>query len=376
MSVTLAEPVLTAVHLLAFAAGIVVVGQTLMSAIRTFVLPRADPVAISTFVFTGMRRMFALRIRRIDSYLVRDRIMAIYAPISLVALAVTWVLLVAAGFTLMFWATGTHPISRALITSGSSVFTLGYERPDGLVGSALAFGEAGIGLGLIALLISYLPSIYAAFTRREIVLSLLEPLAGSPATPTMLILRHHLTTGLMELESLWTIWRSWFADVEESHTSLAALVFFRSPHPDRSWITSAGCVLDAASIVASSLEIPRSANSEFCIRAGFVTLRRIADFFGITYPADPQPGDEISVTREEFDAVLESLERRGVPLKSDRDQAWRDFAGWRVNYDAVLLRLCSLTMAPPARWSGDRAPSFAMPAMWRRRSSAVMGPAN
>jgi hypothetical protein len=44
----------------------------------------------------------------------------------------------------------------------------------------------------------------------------------------------------------------------------------------------------------------------------------------------------------------------GVPVKADRDQAWRDFAGWRVNYDTPLLALSGLLMAPYAPWSSDR----------------------
>jgi hypothetical protein len=43
-----------------------------------------------------------------------------------------------------------------------------------------------------------------------------------------------------------------------------------------------------------------------------------------------------------------------VRVIADRDQAWRDFAGWRVNYDTVLLALAALTLAPPAMWSSDR----------------------
>jgi len=43
-----------------------------------------------------------------------------------------------------------------------------------------------------------------------------------------------------------------------------------------------------------------------------------------------------------------------VPLKADRDQAWRDFAGWRVNYDLALVELARLTDAPPSPWSSDR----------------------
>jgi hypothetical protein len=41
-------------------------------------------------------------------------------------------------------------------------------------------------------------------------------------------------------------------------------------------------------------------------------------------------------------------------MKADRDQAWRDFNGWRVNYDASLVGLARVTMAPPAIWSSDR----------------------
>ena len=66
--------------------------------------------------------------------------------------------------------------------------------------------------------------------------------------------------------------------------------------------------------------------------------------------------------RDEFDAASDRLAAEGAPLKADRGQAWLDFAGWRVNYDTVLLALCSITMAPPAVWSSDRAPAFRTPA--------------
>ena len=90
------------------------------------------------------------------------------------------------------------------------------------------------------------------------------------------------------------------------------------------------------------------------LRTGFFTLRRIADFFGLPYDPDPRPDDPISVSRGEFDLLCLELEAAGVPLKPDRDQAWRDFSGWRVNYDVVLVLLCELVMAPPAVWSSDR----------------------
>ena len=98
-----------------------------------------------------------------------------------------------------------------------------------------------IGLGLVALLISYLPSIYGAFARRERMVGLLEGRAGSPPTAVAMLTRYAQIGALgMVDDELFQRWEEWFIDVEESHTSFAALVFFRSPQPERSWITAAG----------------------------------------------------------------------------------------------------------------------------------------
>ena len=93
------------------------------------------------------------------------------------------------------------------------------------------------------------------------------------------------------------------------------------------------------------------------LRTGFLTLRRIADYFDMQYDPDPAPGDPISVTRREFDLALVELETAGVPLKADREQAWRDFAGWRVNYDSVLHPAGPVGDGAARReWITDRGP--------------------
>jgi hypothetical protein len=211
-----------------------------------------------------------------------------------------------------------------------------------------------IGLVLVALLIAYLPTIYAAFSRREAAVTLLEVRAGSPPSAEQMLLRYHRIHGLSRLSEEWERWETWFADIQESHTSLAMLVFFRSPQPQHSWITAAGAVLDTAALTLSAIDQPFDPSAALCIRGGYLSLRAIADYFSIAYNNAPQPGDPISVHREEFDALLAKLEDEDVALKADREQAWRDFNGWRINYDAVLLGLASLTTAPPAPWSSDR----------------------
>ena len=365
-------------RILEMAAGAAVVWLTIGAAIRTVILPRAVPARLSRFVFVLMRMAFQLWIGRRADYARRDRVMALYAPFSLLALLAAWVSLTLGGYFLMFWGlTGRGPV-EAFELSGSALLTLGFQRPGDVAESILVFTEAGIGLVLLAMLITYLPSIYGQFSRREAAVTALEIRAGSPASGVEMIQRYWVLGRIDRLSEVWTRWEDWFVEVEESHTSFPSLVFFRSSQPDRSWITAAGAVLDAAALAASTVEVPRDVQAEFCIRAGYLALRRIADFFAVPYDPTPDPGDPISVTREEYEEACTVLAAAGVPLKGDRDQAWRDFAGWRVNYDTVLVAMAGLTAAPYAPWSSDRSlrnwrpPLFSLP--WRRPRTRPTAP--
>jgi hypothetical protein len=360
----------TVVAVVAFLVGALIVGFTVGSAILTVVVPRATPVLLTRWVFVGVRELFMLRSRRASTYEQRDRRMALYAPVSLLSLVVTWLALVLLGYMLMFWSLGERPWRLAFALSGSSLLTLGFTPPRDLPMTSLSFAEAGIGLALLALLISYLPAIYTAFSRREAAVASLDIRAGRPPSAVAMLERLSIIRGLDDMGEFWGDWEAWFVDIEETHTTNPSLVFYRSPVPERSWITAAGTVLDAASLMASTVEGPRRSEVELCIRSGYLSLRRIADFFGIRYDPDPNPDDPISITREEYDAVRERLSAADVPLKPDADQAWRDFAGWRVNYDTVLLALAGLTMAPYAQWSSDRSLRYRRPPLtWRAARS-------
>ncbi len=343
-------------EILVFLIGLYIVLSTLAAATRTFVLPRGENVPLTRFIFRVVRGLFDLRIRLAKTYEERDKIMALYAPAALLLTPIVWLGLVLIGYMGMYWAIGVRPVGDDFFISGSSLLTLGFAPVDTPLERFLAFTEATIGLGLVALLIAYLPTMYNAFSRRETQVALLEAYASSPPTALDMISRIHDIHGLAYLGEIWSQWELWFAEVEESHTSLAALTFFRSPLPERSWVTAAGTVLDVASLATSTLDIPPDPRANLCIRAGYLALRRIAAFFRIPFDNDPQPTDPISIRQAEFDELYDALGRIGVPLKADRYQAWRDFAGWRVNYDRVLLALARLTMAPLAPWTSDRPP--------------------
>lgn len=338
------------------------------AAVRTFVVPRGTVVLFTVVVFRSVRRVFALFASPRRGYEARDRVMAIYAPIALLALPLVSMLVIYGGFACIFAGLEQRGWRSALMTSGSSLLTLGFERPPDLPTAFVAFTEAVAGLSLLALLIAYLPTIYNTFSRREVAVTDLAIRAGTPPSPEVMLRRAFLTGFLFDLDRFWDSWTTWFTEVQETHTSYGSLTFFRSPNPHRSWVTAAGAVLDTAAIRLAAVDMAPSPAPAVCIRSGYLALREIAGFFGFDYDEAPAPDGPISVSREEFDEVCAKLDEAGVPMKADRDQAWRDFSGWRVNYDGVLVTLAAYVMAPYAPWISDRSPIVPLPHYgWGRR---------
>ena len=345
------------VQLLVGLLGIAVIARTVLSAVRTFVVPRGENDQLSRFLFLGVRRGFNLVARPSRPYAERDRIMAYYGPIALMLLPAFWLLLLVLGFGLIYWALGM-PVTLALEVSGSSLLTLGFYRPDVPYADIVSFVEAALGLALVALLISYLPTIYGSFSRRELQVTLLEVRADSPPSPIVMITRMHRLRGLGALHDMWEAWERWFAELEETHSSLPVLVFYRSQQPSQSWVNAAGAIMDSAAIVRSSVAIPSDVQADLAIRAGYLALRRVCSFFRIPFDPNPSPTDPISIDRPRFERALDVLAEAGVPIIADRDQAWRDYSGWRVNYDTVLRALERLTMAPTPWWERPMRSAF------------------
>ena len=151
------------VRLIFFVAGASLVVRTMLSAVRAFVLPRASNDSLARPVFRLSRRLFDIVASPARPYLFRDRILAYYAPVTLIVVLIYWIVLVALGYSAMFWALGVRTMAEAVNLSGSSVLTLGFASSPLPGASLLSFSEAILGLILIALLISYLPTIYGAF---------------------------------------------------------------------------------------------------------------------------------------------------------------------------------------------------------------------
>jgi len=129
----------------------------------------------------------------------RHIFLSYYGPLSLLFLLIVWAAGLIAGFSLLHWADGSAfqtakgrvSLLTDLYLSGSTFFSLGLGgvAPSSAFAKALVVVEAGIGFGFLAMVISYLPVIYQAFSRREITISLLDARAGSPPSAAELLRR-------------------------------------------------------------------------------------------------------------------------------------------------------------------------------------------
>ena len=119
-----------ALRVAATIAGVAVILATLMSAVRTVILPRGVPVRLGRRVFRVMRVLFELRVGKDASYERRDRIFALYAPITLLMLLVTWLSLEFVGYTAVYFGIGIKPFRDAVTASGSALLTLGLVHPE------------------------------------------------------------------------------------------------------------------------------------------------------------------------------------------------------------------------------------------------------
>lgn len=340
---------------LGLAAGIVLIGVTWASVIKTFMIPRETHGRFARLVSASIYCAFRLATTRVHDLVARERILAMSAPMFLLSLLISWLTCLWLGFGLLLWTTRVS-FPQAMREAGSSLFTLGFAAPRQPGTSIIVFVAAGSGLAVLALLIAYLPLLYAAFNRRETLVTTLEALAGAPPWGPELLARQALIDNEAVLPTLYSNWTQWAADILESHVNYRTLVYFRSLDPAASWLLSLLAVLDGAALHLSLNPSSAPHEARPLLRVGYITLRRLAASVNLPVSSDPAPTDPIELTRAEFDEGVRWLHQAGWQTERLAADAWPHFHGWRVNYEAAVYKLAYHLDLPPALWSGARRP--------------------
>jgi len=344
----------------AAALGALLVLSGWQSVIGTLIVPRPLASWLTRLADRMVVSAYRMVTRRLPDYKRRDRVLATQAAAILLTQLVGWLAIFVAGYTLVLWPCNGVSITSALTDAGSSIFTLGFSEPRGAAPAAIVFVAAATGMVVVALQVGYLPTLYAAFNRRETEVALLVSRAGSPSWGPELLARTYYALGvgvssIDTLPDLYRTWERWAADVAESHTTYLPLVRFRSPQSDSSWVISLLAVLDSAALILTlAPEQAPVVAARLCLRGGFSCLGRVARAMGLDVPVEADPEAGISLTYEEFLEAVRRLEEVDFQITREASDAWPEFVGWRVNYESAAYQIAAAIDAVPALWSGPR----------------------
>jgi very-short-patch-repair endonuclease len=246
-------------------AGLLIIVGVLWEAFETVVLPRrvTRRFRFTVLFYRSTWRPWRAIARKIKYVKLRETFLSYFGPLSLLFLFVVYAILLVVGFGLLFYSAARHTsaalnFSTAAYLSGTTFFTLGIGdiTPHTSLERVLTVTESGLGFGFLALVLSYLPVIYQAFSRREVSVVLLDARAGSPPTATELLRRHSGPHGFDALQQLLHEWEHSAAEILESHISYPVVSYFRSQHNNESWLGALAALLDATAILISSVDNP------------------------------------------------------------------------------------------------------------------------
>jgi hypothetical protein len=330
------------------------------SVIGTLLVPRPVGSWLTRWVDRLVNGAFRLATAALTEYRRRDRVLVGQAPAILLVQLAAWLGVSLLGYWLLMWPLVSGGLAAAFTAAGSSLFTLGFAEPAGAAPAAIVFVAAATGLVIVTLQIAYLPTLYAAFNRRETEVTLLNARAGVPSWGPELLARTHYALGsgnstLDTLPDLYAQWERWAADVTESHTTYLPLVRFRSPRPLSSWVVALLAVLDSAALfLALSPNAAPVVPARLCLRSGFTCFNQVARAMGFAVPEEADPDGRISLSYEEFLDAVARMRQADFPIEREPADAWTDFVGWRVNYERPAYAVAAAVDAVPALWSGPR----------------------
>lgn len=309
----------------------------------------------------------------------RSAFLGAFGPLSLLGIFATWVAVLIVGFAMLQWGlrdpvlvnvgAGDVGIGTYLYLSGTTFFTLGYGdvTPMGSLGRALAVAESGLGFGFLGAVLSYLPALFQAYSRREVEISLLDARAGSPPTASQLILRAARTDSASAMDPFLGEWERWSAELLESQLSFPVLGFYRSQHDNQSWLAALTTVLDTCAVLLTQV----SNVNTYQAQVTFAIARHAAVDLALVLRARAPAHSSERLSSEQFAALRSALKSANVPLgdMAGAEEALRKLRG---TYEPFLHGLGErLLLTVPPLVSEDGVPDNWQRSAWMKPTPGI-----
>ncbi len=342
--------------------GLALLGAIMFDIFLTVVVPRRAPptlrqIRLSRYVIAKLWVPWRWIGLRMDQSERREAFLGSFGALSVILLLVGWIAGLIVGYGLLLDAQREQikpppeNLGSSMYFAGTSLLTLGFGDFVALGGWArlVTLAAAATGLGLFAAVLTLLFTLYGSFQRREVAVVVLEAGAGAPPSGVTLLETYAMAGILNDLPRVFEAWQAWAAEVLDSHLAYPVLAYFRSSHDNDSWISSLGAVMDAASLVLSTIEDGPKGWAKLSRAVGDHCIEDLVQNFRLV------DVPEVGLERGEFEEACRRLEWAGFRVR-DIDEAWADFSRLRMEYAGRVNALAHHWASPPAQWIGDRSP--------------------
>ena len=332
-------------HVLVGIIGGALVALMLLEIFLTYLLPRRvkrDPRIVRS-VFAFAWRPWRTMVRKLPGQ-TADTLLGIYGPLFLVLNLVLWVAVMMFGYACLQWAGGSNLAPVRPVTFGQDLYfsaatmvstgTAGLNAQDAFA-RVVQVIDAASGLGVLAIVIGYLPALYQAFSEREATVSQLDARAGSPPSAGRLVIRSTERGGWPAINNYLGSWEQWVAELMESHLSYPVLSYFRSQHLNQSWLATMCTVLDACALTISAAPTGTVDSSRFT----FAIARHAVADLSYTLHVRPTPPASDRLPREHLEELVRQLQEAGAPPASDIDTVALRLERTRALYEPYLNAL-------------------------------------
>lgn len=346
-------------HALAIVIGILIVIIVLFDLFASVIVPRPVPsrLLLSAYVRRYTWRTWSKLFSGLEPPRRQEIVLGFFAPASVVMLLATWLFGLIIGYGCIFFGLQSQldPVPATLweasYFAGSAVLNSGFGNvtATGAMARDVTLAAGITGLATVAIVLAFLFSLFNSYRQRELFMVTLDARAGAPPSGVALLETHAQLDIVDDLPRFFTAAQTWCADVLETHLAYPVLCYFRSTHVGASWIGGLGAILDAATLVVSTLDSVPKGQAQLAHGVGSHLVDDVADYFGLS-------GQErILVERPEFITARERLAATGYALR-DEEESWQAFCRLRVTYASSLNNLARYWVINPAQWIGDRSP--------------------
>jgi hypothetical protein len=336
-------------------AGTLLVALVLADVFLTVLYARAGTGIISD----RLARLVWLLLRRIASDRNNSRLLAFCGPFIVVALLLTWSILLALGAALIIHpqlgtnitnSNGATPTDfvTALYVAGSSLSIVGGSSfaPQAAGAKLLFLLNSVIGTSVVSLTITYLMQVYGALRSRSSLCLKIHALSGESGDAAELLAHlfanDQLSAGYNNLSQL----AAEVTDAKEAHHFYPVLFYFRFHEPfysvSRSWLVA----LDAVALIRSAL--PKEA--DWLKQSGAVTQLSVAALLLLTTlnevflqkkPSAEADDADHRLWSVRFENALRRLQEAGISITDDFQRSLASYMELRERWDPLIRQVAS-----------------------------------